>query len=369
MQNITPEPTDPNISNDLLKPEIFKPDKNSGTFNAGMNYSRALKELESGNALTVRGSYATAISFYSWLKKKISSKYPVHDHISSRKTRRVLNETASKILAGIKGHRIDLSGAPEIPWLKAFYADNHDFLIPLTDLLGMNGAWQWYKNGVTYPIPEQKLHPFYGVYFPSRTGHLVMFDNWLSYNIKKFRYALDIGTGCGILSLIMAKHGIEKIHATDINPNAVYSASLEFARIKMAERISVEKTSLFGSAREVSGLVVFNPPWIPGKCMNMMDRGIYYEKGFFENFFREADKRMAPGSTMAIIFSSFAIEAGIAEFNPVEKFTGLNNCFILKEKITGKVTERTGKLSRSWVNSIREKEETELWILQKPDSL
>ncbi len=368
MQNITPEPTDANIPDDLLKPEIFDPDKNSGTFSAGMNYSRALIELESGSTLTVRGSYATAISFYSWLKKRISSKYPVYDHISSRKTRRVLNETAGKILAGIKGHSIDLSGAPEIPWLKEFYPDNHDFLIPLTDLLGMNGAWQWYKNGVTYPVLEQKLHPFYGAYFPSRTGHLVMFDNWLSANLKKFSYALDIGTGCGVLSLIMAKHGIEKIHATDVNPNAVYSASLEFARIKMAERISVEKASLFGSAREVRGLVVFNPPWIPGKCMNMMDRGIYYEKGFFENFFREADKRMAPGSTLAIIFSSFAIEAGIAEFNPVEKFTGLNNCFILKQKNTGKVTERTGNSSRSWINRIREKEETELWILQKRGS-
>jgi len=99
-----------------------------------------------------------------------------------------------------------------------------------------------------------------------------------------------------------------------------------------------------------------------------MDRGIYYEKGFFENFFSEAGKRMAPGSTLAIIFSNFAIEAGIAEFNPVEKITGLTNSFILKEKITGKVTERTGNLSRSWVNPIREKEETELWILQKRES-
>ena len=368
MQNTNPEPPDAKIPGDLLKPEIFEPDKNSGTFSAGMNYSRALKELESGSTLTVRGSYATAISLYSWLKNRISSKHPVYDHISSRKARRVLNETASKILAGIKGHRIDLQRAPEIPWLKEFYPDNQDFLIPLPELLGMNGAWQWYKNGVTYPVHGQRLHPFYGVYFPARTEHLVMFDNWLSDNTGKFSSGLDIGTGCGILAIIMAKHGIENIHATDINPNAVYSSSLEFARLKTVKQISVEKASLFGSPREVRGLVVINPPWIPGECLNMMDRGIYYEKGFFENFFSEAGKRMAPGSTLAIIFSNFAIEAGIAEFNPVEKITGLTNSFILKEKITGKVTERTGNLSRSWVNPIREKEETELWILQKRES-
>ena len=368
MQNINPEPPDRKIPGDLLKPVILEPGINSGTFRAGMNYSHALKEIESGRAVTVLGSYATAISLYSWLKKRISSKHPVFDHISSRKARRVLNEKANKILAGIKGHRIDLQRAPEIPWLKEFYPDNQNFLIPLPELLGMNGAWQWYKNGVTYPVLGERLHPFYGVYFPARTGHLVMFDNWLSGNIKKFSSGLDIGTGCGILSLIMAKHGIENIHATDINPNAVYSASLEFARLKTVKQISVEKASLFGSLREVRGLVVFNPPWIPGECLNMMDRGIYYEKGFFENFFGEAGKRMAPDSTLAIIFSSFAIEAGIADSNPVEKCTALNNFFILKEKITGKVTERTGNRSRSWVNLIREKEETELWILQKRGS-
>jgi len=293
---------------------------------------------------------------------------PVYDHNSSRKTRKILNEKTNNLLVRVREHRIDLLNAPDIPWLKDLYPDIRDFLIPLPEVLGMNGAWQWYKRGVKYPVLEKSLHPFYGVYFPVRTEHLVMFDNWMAGNAAKFRFGLDIGTGCGILALIMAKHGIKEIYATDINPNAVLSASNEFDGHNTGRRITVEKASLFGSLEQVRGLVVFNPPWIPGVCMNMMDRGIYYEEGFFENFFAEAEKKMAPGSTLAIIFSSYAVKAGIADHNPIEKrATQLKN-FVLEAKITEKVTSRTRNRSKSWINRIRENEETELWVFKRHDA-
>ncbi len=360
--------SDINLPLGFIKPSTENINDDYPVMRAGMNYNRVLKKLESSRGIKVEGSYSTALVFYSWLKRIINTKYPVYDYLSSRKTKAVLNEKAGKILIKITDHRPDLEKAPEIPWLKTFYPDKRNFLISLPDLLGMNGAWQWYVKGIRYPMLNKSLHPFYGVYFPTRMEHLIMFDEWLSKNKRNFNFALDIGTGCGILSLIIARHGIAEIHATDINPNAVYSASQELIRHPSNSKIKIEKASFFGSLNKVGGLVVFNPPWIPGVCMNITDRGTYYENGFFNSFFKDADKMMAPGSTLCIIFSSFAIEAGITAFNPIEKETFLNNNFLLEEKITKKITERTSRRSKSWLNNIRNKEKTELWIFKKQGS-
>jgi hypothetical protein len=350
------------LPDDLEKPVLYDAGLNLPVFTAGNDYRLALKKLEQGGGLIVEGSYSTAIAFYSWLKKQVTLKYPVTGYLSSRKSKEILFEKTNRILIRVTAHSPELARAPEIRWLKSFYPGTPDFLISLPDFLGMNGAWQWHIKGVNYKDVGIVLHPFYGVYFPTRSGHLELFDRWFINNGEEFGFAADIGTGSGILSFIMARHGIGKIHATDINPNAVYSATKDASRLNLSDIIHFEQQSFFGSLREVSGLTVFNPPWIPGRQMNVIDRGIYYEPGFFENFFQQAAAVISPGSVLAIIFSSFAIEAGITGNHPVEEEL-LNRNFVLKEKITGEVAERTATRSKDWLNEIRKKEKTELWIL------
>jgi hypothetical protein len=65
-----------------------------------------------------------------------------------------------------------------------------------------------------------------------------------------------------------------------------------------------------------------------------------------------------------MIFSNFAIEAGITDRNPIEMEISSGTDFLLEEKITAKVIERSsGK--KSWINTIRQREKTELWILKR----
>jgi tRNA1(Val) A37 N6-methylase TrmN6 len=348
----------------LVKPEIYPDDNGLPVFRGGMNYRHVLNRLDSGPGIKVQGSYATAMAFYSWLKKRISSKHPVNNYISSRITREIINKKSSKIFVKINHHMPDLEKAPEIPWLKIFYPGNPDFLISMPDLLGMNGAWQWYDKGIKYPVLEQRLHPYYGVYFPTRTEHLILFDQWLEKNKTRFTIAADIGTGCGILSFTMARHGMKRIYATDINPNAVYSTSGEIERFRLGKTITIEQTSFFGSMEADLDLAVFNPPWIPGKCNSITDMGVYYGEGFFEKFFSEAANRLAPGTILIVIFSNFAIEAGITDQNPVEKAFNLNK-FMLEEKITSDVTEKAKARSKNWLNQLRSKEKIELWVFKR----
>ncbi len=365
MKNDIPEKTGNYAPADLIKPPVYDPADNYHVFKAGMNYRFAAKKIDSWRGIIVEDSYSTAIAFYSWLKKQINREHPVTDYFTSRNTKNIINKKTNKILVRVRNYRLDLKKAPLIPWLREFYPGKTEFLISLPDILGMNGSWQWYKKGIRYPVLEQSIHPFYGVYFPNRTTHLTMFDHWLQQNKERFSTATDIGTGCGILSFILAKHGIGNIHATDINPNAVYSTSAEADRFGLYRSMRVEQASLFGSQNKVPGLAVFNPPWIPGKCMGILDRGVYYEKGFFENFFYQANKIMSPGSTLVIIFSSFAIEAGITGHNPVEKAICNNKAWIPEEKLTRQAAEKAVNPSGNWISKVRAKEKIELWIINK----
>ncbi len=361
--------TSEEIPGHLLRPEIMTECRNYAIFRAGMRYNRTLKDLEAGKYIIAEGSFATALSLYSWIKKKTGHEYPVYDHSSSRANRRIFSERSGRILIRVKDHNPVLDKAPSIPWLKSFYRRSQEFMISLPDLLGMNGAWQWYSKGVKYQVLNHKLHPFYGVYFPTRTTHLMMLDDWLARNMKGFGLVADIGTGCGVLGFMAVKHGARAVYATDINPNAIYSTSMDAYKTGLGKRINSIHGSFFGAAKDMksadNGLVLFNPPWIPGKCNTLIDKGIYYEDGFFDEFFELAAEKVRPGSFIAVIFSDYAIVAGVAKRNPVEEAVKANHNFVVVDKLTKKVQEKTGKLSRSWINSIRENETTELLIIKR----
>ncbi len=353
----------------LVKPEITGDLDNPLPFRAGMKYSRILRQIEEGRYIVAEGSFGTALALYSWVRKRTSSEHPVYDHASSRVNRSIFAARAGRIMVRVKDHHTELEKAPAIPWLKTFYPGNREFLITLPDLLGLNGAWQWYSKGIKYPVLDHRMHPFYGVYFPTRTTHLLMLEGWLERNTNNFSHVTDIGTGCGVLGFMALKHGAVKVTATDINPNAIYSTLMDAKRLGLQKNIKSEQACFFGTGKEDSsadrGLTIFNPPWIPGKSETLIDKGVYYEDGFFEELFAEAAEKIKPGGSLVIIFSDYAIVAGIATKNPIEEAVAASRDFIIEDKLTSKVSERTGKPTKSWINSIREKETVELWIIKR----
>ncbi|MFP4065739.1 MAG: methyltransferase, partial [Bacteroidales bacterium] len=250
---------------------------------------------------------------------------------------------------------------------QSFYPNHESFLINFSDLLGMNGARQWFEKGIQYPVLNHPIHPFYGVYFPTRHEHLHLLDDWLK-DHNRFQKAVDIGCGCGVLSFILYKHGIRTIHATDINPNAVYSFRQDLRRLnhQMQKNVNVEQASLLGSSRpSPNDLVVFNPPWIPENPQKMMDTAFYFEDRFFDDFFREMDKTCMPGTTIALIFSDFSIAAGIATEHPVEQALQKHQShFSLLSRIQQPVRQKVS-LKKSWIQQVRNKETVELFVIRK----
>ena len=74
---------------------------------------------------------------------------------------------------------------------------------------------------------------------------------------------LDVGTGCGILAVIAARHGGDVV-AVDVNPQAVKSTRLNAKLNGLSDKIDIVRGDLLGSFRGSKfELITFNPPYLP----------------------------------------------------------------------------------------------------------
>ncbi|WAC03115.1 50S ribosomal protein L11 methyltransferase [Lacinutrix neustonica] len=167
--------------------------------------------------------------------------------------------------------------------------------MPFPQIQGLNSAWQWYKNGITIPMLRNKLHPYYGTYFPTRFDHLELFDRWLKYYEGAKKTAIDVGIGSGVLSLQMIKHGFQKVFGTDINPNAIIGLTEYMGETKLSRKIDLDLGYLFGKFEKQTELIVFNPPWLrESHNVDNLEEAIYYNENLFPDFFEGAKQRLLP---------------------------------------------------------------------------
>ncbi len=352
------------LPENLEKPGILLTKQELSPIAPGVPFRKIMGYLKDGKKVCFTGTFGFALSFYSWLKKRHNRRFPIKNYRDSRKNREQWYNLVQKLFFPVKNHTPALEKAPNNPWLKEFYPDTPEFFMGFSDFLGMNGAWQWYNKGIRFPVLHHPLHPFYGVYFPTRFEHLELFDQWLKKN-RNFSGALDIGTGCGVLTFMMLKHGMAKVHATDINPHAIWSTSQDLRRQGVQDKVSLETAEFTGSFRPgPDDLLVFNPPWIPSRAEKTIDRASYYPPGFFESFFGEMEALCPGGTTLLILFSDFAQVAGITGDHPLENAIAKQTGFATVEKTVIPVRQPPSH-RKSWIAEIRSKEKIELWVLKR----
>ncbi|KXA91337.1 hypothetical protein AKJ57_01630 [candidate division MSBL1 archaeon SCGC-AAA259A05] len=104
-----------------------------------------------------------------------------------------------------------------------------------------------------------KLEVPEGVYKPAEDTFLLA-DNL---EVKKGESVLEIGTGCGLLSILAAKEGA-RVTATDISPKAIKCAEENSEKLEVRAKIKFRKGDLFDPVeRKNFDLIVFNPPYLP----------------------------------------------------------------------------------------------------------
>ncbi len=253
--------------------------------------------------------------------------------------------------------------SPTIGWFEKLYPNTSTFLLPFPQVQGLNSSWQWYLKGITTPVLRNKIHPYYGTYFPTRFEHLELFDNWLKHYEGAKKTAIDVGIGSGVLSLQMVKHGFQKVFGTDTNPNVIVGLAEFMGNTKLSRKIMLDFGHLFGKWDKQTELIVFNPPWLPKTHdLDSLDEAIYYDEKLFPDFFKVAKERLLPEGKLVVIFSNLAEITGVTKEHPIAKELLEGGRFQLEKCFKKRVKKASNKTKRDqhW----RVLEEVELWILK-----
>ncbi|MBW8487021.1 methyltransferase [Actinomadura parmotrematis] len=171
------------------------------------------------------------------------------------------------------GHVVALRRAPDVreACVRAFGPADEPYVTSLRDLLGAIGANEWREKGVPVPaLGGDRIHPHYGVFSPVRGEYV---DLVAEAPLPPAATAFDIGTGTGVLAAVLARRGVPEVVATDVDPRALACAEENAARLKVADRVRIERADLFPAGR--AGLVVCNPPWLPGKAATSLEGAVY----------------------------------------------------------------------------------------------
>jgi release factor glutamine methyltransferase len=107
---------------------------------------------------------------------------------------------------------------------------------------------------------DKVFNVFNGVYEPAEDTFLIAENLMVNVDDE----VLDIGTGCGILSVISAQKA-NTVVALDINPEAVRCTKLNAEVNDVSDKVEVVRGDLFGPLKKESSfdVILFNAPYLP----------------------------------------------------------------------------------------------------------
>lgn len=144
-----------------------------------------------------------------------------------------------------------------------------------------------------------RLHP--QVYEPAEDSFLLA-ENL---EVREGDFALDMGTGTGIIALLMARKA-EFVVGADINPIAVELAR-ENARLNGIENVEFLVSDLFENIDGKFDLITFNAPYLPGEPEEPIDMALLGGQSGREvlnRFLEEVGDYLKPRGRLQIVQSS-----------------------------------------------------------------
>ncbi len=138
----------------------------------------------------------------------------------------------------------------------------------------------------------------------------VLLGAWAS--TEKVKRALDVGTGTGLIALMLAQRSSAKVDAIEIEEDAVLQARNNFLNSPWKDRLQVYHTSLqdFSSFDKEYDLIVSNPPYFSVSSLTPPYR---------RAIARHTDK-LSPGDLIACTTKFLAKNGRFAIIYPVNEF-------------------------------------------------
>lgn len=270
---------------------------------------------------------------------------------------------------------------PDIP------TDVGGALIPYHTVRAMRAADEWEKKGVTVQaLDGAQLHPRFGVFPPTRQDYIGLLAQHLPSVITSLPapvIAEDLGSGSGVLSFLLAKHGAAAVRGYDILQAAVDSATADAELLKLSSKVSfhlvdlVEDLPAALASTPAPNLMVCNPPWLPDDATSALDAAIYDpECLMLRSSLLYARRRLRPDGKLLLLYSDLGMHLGLFD----EKFIATSIAqvgFTIAEKhrlpanaeLADGVPEEDKDQSDDLFSKIRKRERVALYVLtRKPSS-
>ncbi len=186
-------------------------------------------------------------------------------------------------------------------------------VISLRALQGVIGAFEWRKNGVEVPALGEglRIHPHYGVFSPVRGEYVDLVAKApLPSALKEHAVAFDIGVGTGVLSVVLARRGVQQVVATDMAERALVCARDNLQRLGLQNQVQLLQTDLFPPGQ--AALVVCNPPWLPARPTSVLEQAVYDEGSqMLKGFLGGLKAHLCEGGEGWLILSDLAEHLGL----------------------------------------------------------
>ncbi len=219
-------------------------------------------------------------------------------------------------------HQINLRRAPDVrrACIQAYGPEDgtpQRYATSLRELLGLISAREWRKKGVEVAALDERIHPHYGVFAPVRSEYVNLVNEA---PLMATDLAFDIGTGTGVLAAVLARRGVKRVVATDQDMRALDCARDNLKRLGLNGRIDVIQADLFppvvaappGKQMPSPGLIVCNPPWLPGRPSASLERAVYdFESRMLRGFLAGAGVRLAAQGEAWLILSDLSEHLGL----------------------------------------------------------
>ena len=241
--------------------------------------------------------------------------------------------------------------------------DGQPCVVALRECLGLVGAHEWRKQGVEVPAlgppPDNRIHAHYGVFSPVRGEYLDLIG--AAPLPAGASLAWDIGTGTGVIAAVLARRGIARIVATDLNPRALACARDNIQRLDLQGQIEILEADLFppGSAP----LIVCNPPWLPGKPGTTLEQAVYDPGGrMLRGFLGGLRERLTPGGEGWLVLSDLAEHLGLRSRDELRALFDAGG-LVVRERLDVRPRHPKASDASDPLAAARTREVTSLWRL------
>lgn len=114
--------------------------------------------------------------------------------------------------------------------------------------------------------------------------------------------AIEIGTGTGIIGIIMAKYGARKVIMSDISEKAVENARENIRRFDCEKNTEIVQGNLFENVREKADCIVWMIPFFAGFPTkgDTISASMMMDPALFERFLNDAKRHLNENGVVVI---------------------------------------------------------------------